>query len=105
MHTVIETAAYLRSAKDAGMTAVEMEDAVNTVSNDPSAGDLIVGSGGCRKVRIAGRGKGKAGGYRVITFSVVDYGVFLLWALSKGRSANLTAAQTNTLARIVKTLA
>ena len=25
---------------------------------DPEAGDLIVGSGGIRKVRLAGRGKG-----------------------------------------------
>jgi hypothetical protein len=31
------------------------------------AGDLIVGSGGLRKVRVAGRGKGKSRGYRVVT--------------------------------------
>ncbi len=105
MRTVIETAAYLRSAKDAGMSESEMRSAVETVSADPAAGDLIQGSGGCRKVRIAGRGKGKSGGYRVITFDVSDYGVFLLWVLSKGRSANLTDRQVNELAKAVKALA
>jgi hypothetical protein len=68
------------------------------------AGDLIVGSGGCRKVRIPGRGKGKSGGYRVVTYFAGDHGVFLLWTLSKGRAANLTDAQVNALAKVTKTL-
>jgi|SRR5579872_2196791 len=105
MHTVIETAAFARSAKDVGMSSAEMTAAIDLVSGDPTAGDLIVGSGGCRKVRVAGRGKGKSGGYRVITFFVSEYGVFLLWVLSKGRDANLTKSQVNTLARLTMTLA
>jgi hypothetical protein len=67
MHTVIETAAFLRSADVAGMTDAERALAVDTIAANPLAGDVIVGSGGCRKVRIAGRGKGKSGGYRVTT--------------------------------------
>lgn len=105
MHTVIETPAYLRSAKSAGMSEDEMKEAVDAVSADPASGDLIKGSGGCRKVRIAGRGKGKSGGYRVITFHVTSHGVFLLWVISKGRSANLTDAQVNELAKVVKAFA
>ena len=68
------------------------------------AGDLIVGSGGCRKVRVAGRGKGKSGGYRVITYFVVEIAVYLLWVISKGRTANLTKAQVNDLAKVTKAL-
>jgi hypothetical protein len=104
VETVIETPAYLSAARMAGMTADEMVLAVNTVSADPRGGDLIVGSGGCRKVRIAGRGHGKSGGYRVVTFAVTEYGVFLLWVLSKGRAANLTDAQINTLAKVTAEL-
>ena len=104
MQTVIETNAYLSAAKAIGMTADEMKDAVDTVSGDPLAGDLIVGSGGCRKVRISGRGKGKSGGYRIVTFSAGDFGVFLLWVLSKGRTANLSAKQVNALALATTTL-
>lgn len=33
---------------------------------NPDAGDLIVGSGGCRKVRWSRKGSGKSGGVRII---------------------------------------
>jgi mRNA-degrading endonuclease RelE of RelBE toxin-antitoxin system len=36
------------------------------LATNPDAGDLIVGSGGCRKIRWALRGRGKSGGVRVI---------------------------------------
>ncbi len=106
MHTVIETPAFVRSADKAGMTEDERAGAVDIVAANPEAGDLIVGSGGCRKVRVAGRGHGKSGGYRVITyFTGGDGQVFLLWAISKGRDANLTDRQVNEIAKFVKTLA
>jgi hypothetical protein len=105
MHTVVETHAYLRAAKAAGMTEAEMKAAVDTVAADPLAGDVIVGSGGCRKVRIAGRGFGKSGGYRAISYPAPTGQVYLLWVISKGRSANLTKAQINELAKVVKALA
>jgi hypothetical protein len=60
-----------------------------------------VGSGGCRKVRVAGRGKGKSGGYRVVTFySNEQTPVLLIAVLSKGSDANFTAAQVNEMAKI-----
>ncbi len=106
MQTVIETHAYLKAAAAAGMTEDEMKLAVDTVSADPTTGDLIKGSGGCRKVRIAGRGKGKSGGYRVVTFFAPEggQGVFLLHVLSKGRVANLTQAQVNALSTVTALL-
>jgi hypothetical protein len=33
---------------------------IDTLAATPDAGELIVGSGGCRKVRIAGKGRGKS---------------------------------------------
>jgi hypothetical protein len=104
VQTVIETRAFLSSAKASGMTDAERLDVVLTVAANPMAGDLIVGSSGCRKVRIAGRGFGKSGGYRVVTFAAGDFGVFLLWTLSKGRIANLSQAQVNALATATKTI-
>lgn len=105
MQTVVETPAYLRQAKAEGMTASEMKAAVDLLATTPTAGDVIVGSGGCRKVRLAGKGKGRSGGYRLITF----YGgagipVFLLWVLSKGTTANLTDAQVQSLAAVAKSI-
>lgn len=64
---------------------------------------MIEGTGGCRKLRIAGRGKGKSGGYRVITFfSGPSLPVFLLDVFSKGDRPNLTKEDRNFLKEFTK---
>ena len=106
MHTVVETPSYLASAKEEGMTADEMRAVVDVVSANPAAGDLIVGSGGCRKVRLAGKGKGKSGGYRIVTyFAARDLPVFLVSVLAKGSRANFSKAETAAMAKMTKTIA
>lgn len=88
------------------MTADEMRTVVDLVSSNPAAGDLIVGSGGCRKLRIAGKGKGKSGGYRIVTyFAASDLPVFLVAALAKGSRANFSKAETTAMAKMTKTIA
>ena len=47
----------------------------------PEAGDLIPGSGGCRKLRWAGSGRGKRGGLRVIYFARLASGQIVLVTL------------------------
>lgn len=98
MQTVVETPEYLSAAKKAGMTDSEREGAVTYLAFNPEAGDVMPGTGGCRKVRIAKEGKGKSGGYRVITYySTPEHPVFLLTVISKGKQANLTEAQKSEL--------
>ncbi len=98
MHTVIETPTFQRAAAKAGLGLAEIESIVTLIAESPQAGDLIPGSGGCRKVRIAGRGKGKSGGYRLITFYHSGrYPVFLLTIYGKGEMKNLSGAQVNAL--------
>ena len=105
MHTVIETRAFLAAAAAAGMTEQERERAVVEIAENPRAGDLVKDTGGCRKVRVGGRGKGKCGGYRVITyFGGGDSPVFLLTVFSKGERADLSQAERNALGKLVKTL-
>jgi hypothetical protein len=72
MHTVIETPAFLASAADERIGDDEREAIVSYMAANPDAGDVMPGTGGARKVRFAGRGKGKSGGYRVITFYAAD---------------------------------
>ena len=68
------------------------------LSKIPTAGDSIVGTGGARKILVAGRGKGKSGGYHVIAFYGGDnIPVFLLAVFSKGHKVNLTKAERNEL--------
>lgn len=103
MHTVSETHAFRRQAADAGMTEAEVMGLVTYLAANPAVGDEMAGTGGCRKLRVAGRGRGKSGGYRTITFySGPDIPVFLLAVFSKGDSANLTAAERNALAKLTK---
>ena len=64
---------------------------------------MIVGTGGARKVRVAGRGKGKSGGFRVISYYAGDdLPVFLVTVFSKGKRADLASAKR---AKIKKELA
>lgn len=99
MHTVSETRVFQRQATDAGMTETEIASLVTYLAANPLAGDEIQGTGGCRKVRVAGRGKGKSGGYRTITFySGPGLPLFLLAVFSKGDRADLTQKERNGLA-------
>jgi hypothetical protein len=56
------------------------------------------GTGGARKLRFAGRGKGKRGGYRTVHyFAGDDVPVLMLALINKGESDNLTKAERNEL--------
>ena len=106
MHTVVETPSYLASAKEEGMTAAEMQAVVDAVAEDPTIGDVIKGSGGCRKVRIGGKGKGKSGGYRVVTFFTgKQLPVFLIAVLAKGTKANFSKAERYAMASLTMVIA
>jgi hypothetical protein len=65
MQTVVETPDFLRDARAAGMGDGERRSIVDHAAANPTAGDLIVGSGGARKIRFAAPGRGKSGGDRV----------------------------------------
>jgi hypothetical protein len=69
MHAVIETSAYLGDADTAGLSEDERFEIVSLLAANPMAGVLMPGTGGARKLRVAGRGKGKSGGYRVTRIS------------------------------------
>lgn len=80
-------------------------DLISYLSLNPTAGDEIQGTGGCRKLRIGGRGKGKSGEFRVVTFFTgPDLPVFLLAMFSKGERSNLSRAECNELEVLTKEL-
>jgi hypothetical protein len=105
MHTVCEQHSFRRAAESVGMSENEIDGLILYLAANPMAGDEISGTGGCRKVRVAGRGKGKSGGYRTITFySGYNMPVFLLTVFSKGERANLSQGERNKLALITKAI-
>lgn len=103
MHTVCETKIFRNSAADVGMTPEEIDGLIQFLSQNPDAGEVMQGTGGCRKLRVAGKQKGKSGGFRTITFYTgKNLPVFLLVALSKSERANLSKQERNTLQKITK---
>lgn len=105
MHTVIETAPYLRKADEAGMTVLERFQLAGMIADDPEAGSVIEGTGGVRKVRFARKGGGKSGGFRVLTFySGENIPVFLLSVYGKGAKVSLTKGEKNQLAKLTAKL-
>jgi hypothetical protein len=103
VHVVIETAPFIAAARAARLSNAEIDRIIDNLARRPDAGDPIQGAGGARKVRFAG--KGKSGGYRVITFySGGDLPVFLLTVFAKGERADLSKAERNALAQLTKVL-
>ena len=106
MHAVAEMRGFSDDATAAGMTEIELANLINRLAADPQTGDLIGGSGGARKVRVAGRGRGKSGGFRVLTYYAgTDVPVFLITVFSKGSRANLSAAETSEIRKELAGLA
>lgn len=69
----------------------------------PSAGVVMPGTGGLRKLRVSARGHGKRDGARVIYYWVQDDGrIFLLYAYAKNETSDITSAQARQLRSLVE---
>jgi hypothetical protein len=105
MHTVARTKPFDAAAKQAGMSEDEIDDLISYIAGNPLVGEEMVGTGGCRKVRVAGRGKGKSGGYRTVTFySGEAMPVFLITVFSKGEKSTLTGKEAAALKTVTKSI-
>jgi len=64
----------------------------------PDAGDVIPGSGGCRKVRWVRAGSGKSGGVRVIYFNRLAKGqIWLLVIYAKAERGSIPSHLLKTI--------
>ena len=63
MQTIVELPEFIKCVKSLGLSDEERKSMIDFIASNPNAGDEISGTGGMRKLRIAGRGKGKSGGY------------------------------------------
>jgi hypothetical protein len=100
MHVVIRTPTFLADAKAAGLSEDDQQLIVVAISEDPHLGDVMPGTGGCRKIRFARKGKGKRGGYRTVHyFAGSDVPVLLLALINKGERPDLSQEEKNELRR------
>jgi hypothetical protein len=74
----------------------------DSIAFRPLQGNLIVGTGGIRKVRFAKGGRGKSGGVRVIYYYLrPDKPVFLLEIFGKNVETDVCQDERNALAKVV----
>ncbi len=72
------------------------------LADNPEAGDVIPGTGGLRKIRVAAKGHGKSGGARVIYYHFVSASrIGLLFIYPKNVQVALTPKQKSVLKKII----
>lgn len=93
--SVVETPEFL-AATCKLMDDDERALLVDYLAYNPTAGDLVQGTGGIRKVRWALDGRGKRGGARVVYFyHDADMPLFALTAYAKNERADLSQQDKN----------
>lgn len=88
MRTVAETPLFVQYAADV-WSDHERLAFISWIAANLESGDLIPGSGGCRKVRWSTAGTGERGGARIIYFLEREHTFWLLIVYKKARFDNL----------------
>ena len=102
--TVVETPEFVARAKKL-LTEEAREELIGHLAHNPTAGDVVPGGGGIRKVRWRLEGRGKRGGARVIYFfHSANVPLFLLTAFAKNERVDLSQEDRNSFQRLTKQL-
>jgi hypothetical protein len=85
-----------------GLGDNELRQLQEALLQNPKAGNVIQGTKGLRKIRIAFEGQGKSGSGRVayVDFTVHET-VYLITAYSKNEKDNLSKAERNAIAKMI----
>jgi len=102
--TVVETPEFV-SRVDKLMTKEDAGELIAYLARNPTAGDLVPGAGGIRKLRWRLQGRGKRGGARVIYFFYSsDLPLFALTLFAKNERVDLSQEDRNSFRRLTKLL-
>jgi hypothetical protein len=102
MHTIVEASTYLSDAKHAGLDQSDRDRVIDFIARNPSSGDVIQGSNGARKVRIARRNSGKSGGFRILSaYFGEDFPVVLLAVYGKNERSNISKSDLHALSNLL----
>ena len=102
--TAVEAPSFLRDAGSL-MTEEERGALVAYVATNPGVGVVMPGTGGVRKIRWAGSGRGKRGGVRVIYYYCGEaLPVFLLNVFAKNEKVDLSQAEKNEMKKWIPRL-
>ena len=101
MYTVIETPVYADKVKGI-LTEDQREAFAVFIAQNPTAGSVVRGSGGIRKVRWAQKGRGKSGGVRVIYYNRLENGeIWLLTIFAKSNRPTIPAHELKLIKKVI----
>lgn len=99
---IIETPTFTKRIKSV-MSEEEYRNFQNALLDKPDIGKIIKGSGGIRKVRWSGSGRGKRGGTRLIYYWATEKDqIYMLFVFAKNEKSDLTKDQLAVLKKLVK---
>ena len=102
--TIAETASWIPQAARI-FSEEEVFEIITFLATEPTAGDLIPGTGGVRKLRWGVEGRGKRGGARIIYYFHSDrMPLYLLAVFTKNERADLSPSERATLRSLVDQL-
>ena len=91
LYTIIETPVFQEVARRI-WSEQERGAFCAWLAANPEVGDIVPGSGGCRKVRWSIAGRGKRGGARIVYFNRLANGeIWLLAIYSKNVTSSIPA--------------
>ena len=101
----IETPSFTKKWFSLGFNDEDLAELEQFLVENPETGDMMVGTGGLRKLRFAFKGKGKSGSARIC---YVDFAAFekdyLIQVFSKDEKPNLTDAEKNAVRKVIAIL-
>ncbi|MBT0720631.1 type II toxin-antitoxin system RelE/ParE family toxin [Rosenbergiella collisarenosi] len=99
----IETSLFTQQIQTIA-TDSELKDLQSELIESPDKGDLITGTGGLRKIRMATGNQGKSGSARVVYFLATKEVIYLVMAYPKSAKESLTEAEKAELKKLTKRL-
>jgi len=101
----VRMTAFEKQCNNIGLNEENIQEIENIIIENPTAGDVIEGTGGMRKLRYALQNKGKSGGARIIYINYLTYHKsYLIAVFQKSEIKNLSKAERNNLKALSKKL-
>ena len=101
----IETPSFTKRWFALGFNDDDLAELQQFLIKNPEAGDVMIGTGGLKKIRFAFQGRGKSGSSRVC---YVDFATFaktyLIQVFSKEEKPNLTDSEKNAVKKAIGVL-
>jgi len=96
---------FEKQYKHIGLTENDIQEIETALLLDPAIGDIMKGTGGIRKFRVALPNRGKSGGARVLYIDFIRYEkIYLITVYAKSRMGNLSQTERNELKALVNIL-